>query len=444
MVAPSKTIPYVHEPPLIGSLPTFMHKRMDFLMQVAQTSDVCGFHIGSVPAIMFNKAEHIQSILVDHAYDFSKGKLLHKAMSGNGLFISEGEFHRHQRKLMAPVFQPKHIAGYADTIVHYGERIQQGWHEGETIDLNQQMINLTMSIIGKVLFDTDVFNEADELGAAMGIGFEYTVHKLTSLFTPPLSWPTPRNLRVRKATQVVQNSIQEMIVKQSKSNAEHNNFLAILLQTKDEDGKAMSDSQLMDECLTLFGAGHETTAAALTWTWYFLCQHPEVYTKVQQEVDTVLEGRVPTYNDLAHLPYCLQVFKETMRLYPPAAAILREALHDIEIDGYLVPKGYSIFLSPYTIHRNSAYFPSPEAFDPEHFAPEREKQLPRYAYIPFGAGPRICIGNYFALMEGQLLIATLAQSTHLQLVPGQTIEPDPIHNLALRPGGKVEATVSKR
>jgi cytochrome P450 len=206
----------------------------------------------------------------------------------------------------------------------------------------------------------------------------------------------------------------------------------------------MSDSQLMDECLILFSAGHETTAAALTWTWYFLCQHPDVYQKVQQEVESALQGRTPTYDDLTRLPYCLQVFKETMRLYPPAAGIVREASHDIEIDGYLVPKGYTIIISPYTLHRKSEYFPDPETFDPERFTPEREKQLPRYAYIPFGAGPRICIGNHLALMEGQLLIATLAQRVTFTLIPGQTIEPDPVHNLALRPGGKVEVVVRKR
>ncbi len=441
---PLKAIPYIHELPFVGSLPAFMKTRMAFLLQVAQEHDVCGFHIGPVPVIMFNKAEHVQSILVEHAYDFSKGQILHKAMSGNGLFISEGEFHRHQRKLMAPVFQPRHIADYADTMVGYGERIQQEWHEGEIIDLNQQMLSLTLSIIGKVLFDTDVFNEKDELGAAMGIGFEYTVHKLTSLFTPPLSWPTPRNIRMRKATQVVEEHIQNMIAEERQNRTEHNNFLSVLLQAKDENGEAMSNQQLMDECLTLFGAGHETTAAALTWTWYFLCQHPDAYTKVQQEVDTVLQGRTPTYDDLAQLPYCLQVFKETMRLYPPAAAILREALHDIEIDGYTIPKGYNVMISPYTLQRNPAYFLQPETFNPEHFTSEREKQLPRHAYIPFGAGPRICIGNYFALMEGQLLIATLAQSIRFLLVPSQTIEPDPAHNLALRPGGKVEAIVKKR
>jgi len=243
---------------------------------------------------------------------------------------------------------------------------------------------------------------------------------------------------------VLQDRIQHMIDERHRSSTLRNDFLSVLLQAKDEDGKRMSDSQLMDECLTLFGAGHETTSAAITWTWYLLCQHPHVYRKVQQEVESVLQGRSPTYDDLARLPYCLQVFKETMRLYPPAASILREALHSIEIDGYLVPKGYTVFLSPYALHRTSTYFPDPETFDPERFAPEREKQLPRHAYLPFGAGPRICLGNHFALMEGHLLIATLAQRVHFTLVPGQTIEPDPVHNLALRPGGKVEVIVEQR
>jgi cytochrome P450 len=345
---------------------------------------------------------------------------------------------------MAPMFQPRHITTYAETMVQSAERLQQEWQNGTVVDLNSHMIALTMSVIGKALFDADVFNETDELGAAMSMVYEYTVHKLFSPLMPPLSWPTPRNRRYRKAMEVLQDRIQRMIDERHSNSMLRNDFLSVLLQAKDEDGKSMSDEQLMDECLTLFGAGHETTSAALTWTWYLLCQHPHVYQKVQQEVESVLQGRSPQYGDLAHLPCCLQVFKETMRLYPSAAGIVREALHDIEIGGYLVPKGYTVIVSPYILHRTSAYFPDPETFDPERFAPEREKQLPRYAYLPFGAGPRICLGNHFALMEGQLLIATLAQRVHFALVPGQTIEPDPVHNLALRPGGKVEAVVKKR
>jgi cytochrome P450 len=442
---PTKVPFSVREWPLVGSVSVFMkNESLAFLLHLAQTSDVCRFHMGPVPVILFNKAEQVQSILVEHGYDFSKGRLIHQAIGGNGLFVSEGAFHRRQRKLIAPSFQPRQIASYADTIAAYGERLQQEWDDGAIIDLNQQMIALTMSAIGKVLFNADVFNETDELGAAIAIVFEYTVHKISSLFTPPLSWPTVRNRRMRAAMQVEQERIQRMIDERRRSTTECNDFLSILLHARDEDGTVMSDQQLMDECLTLFSAGHETTAAALAWAWYFLCQHPDIYQKVQQEVDRVLQGRTPTYDDLVRLPYCLQVFKETMRLYPPAGVILREALHTIEIDGYQVLRGCNVMVSPYTLQRKAEYFPDPETFDPDRFTPEREKQLPHYAYIPFGAGPRICIGNHFALMEGQLLIATLAQRVTFTLLPGQTIEPDTVHNLALRPGGKVEAVVKKR
>ncbi len=305
------------------------------------------------------------------------------------------------------------------------------------------MIALTMSIIGKVLFDNDVFEKTDELAAAMAMVNEDIVHKATSPFQAPSSWPTPRNLRVRKAVQVIRYHTQHLIDERCTFVQKRNDFLSILLHAKDEEGKAMSDEQLMDECLTLFGAGHETTAAALSWAWYVLCQHREVYQQVQQEVDRVLQGRTPTYDDLVHLPYCLQVFKETMRLYPPAA-VVREALHDLEIDGYLVPRGYTLYIVPYTLHRKAEYFPDPDTFEPERFTPEREKQLPRHAYLPFGAGPRICIGNHFALMEGQLLLATLAQRVTFTLLPGQTIKPDTLHNLTLSPGGTMEVIVKRR
>ncbi|MBV9690416.1 MAG: cytochrome P450 [Ktedonobacteraceae bacterium] len=267
---------------------------------------------------------------------------------------------------------------------------------------------------------------------------------LSSVFVLPLGWPTPGNRRVVQAEQLLEAHFQRMIDERRSSTVERNDFLSLLLQARDEDGSKMSDQQAIDECLTLFAAGHETTAIALIWAWYLLCQHPDIYQKLQQEVDCVLQGRTPTYADLPRLPYCLQVFKETMRLYSPGYTVSRQALHDVEIDGYLVPKGATVLVSSYTIHRRPEYFPEPERFEPERFTPEREKRLPRHAYIPFGVGPRICIGNHFALMEGQLLLATLAQRATFTLVPGQRIKPDPEHNLALRPNGKVKVVVKKR
>jgi cytochrome P450 len=452
MLAPAqmpkaKNIPFIAEMPLIGSLRAFMGDRLGVLNQLARAGDVCGFHIGPVPILLFNKPEHVQAILVEGAYAFSKGKLVHKAIKSNGLFTSEGDFHRQQRKLIAPMFQPRQITNYVETIVQYGELIARSWTAQAVIDLNREMINLTMGIIGKVLFDIDMLNETDELGAAMATGFVHTVRRLSEPLLPPDSWPTPHNRRVRAATILLETRILQMIEErrrlQTEQQTERIDLLSVLLNAQDEDGNRMSERQAMDECITFLGAGHETTAAALAWSWYFLCQQPETYAKVQQEVQQALQGRRATFDDLAQLPLCLQVFKEAMRLYPPAAAIFREALEETIIGGYRVPKGANILISPYALHRKPEYFPQPEVFDPERFSPEREKQLPRYAYIPFGAGARVCIGNHFALMEGQLLIATIVQQASLSLVPGQSIVPDPVHNLALRPGGKVEAVVQR-
>jgi cytochrome P450 len=444
---PHKTFHYVRNYPIVGNLPEFNKDRLALLRRLAHEGDVYGMHFGPFPAILFNRPEHVHAILVEHAYDFDKGEAIHTAfhsIGGDGIFSSEGDFHRHQRKIMAPSFQPRNIIEYAHSMSYYGEQIQQTWTDGATLDINVQMTHLTMSIIGKALFDADVFTETDELGAAMTTILGYVSHTLSSLVPPPYNWPLPRNLRAQKASQILRTSIQSFIDERRNSSDERNDFLSILLKARDEEGKPMSDEQLMAESLTLFGAGHETTATALTWTWYLLCQHPESYQKVHEEVDRVLQGRTPTYADLAQLPYCLQVFKESMRLYPPAYAASRRALRDIEIDGYLVPKDWIVLIAPYTLHRREEYFPEPEKFEPERFTPEREKQLPRYAYLPFGAGPRICIGMYFAMMEGHLLLATIAQRAHFSLVPGQTIIPDPLHHLALRPAGAVNVKVTRR
>ena len=443
----SKTPRYIHGYPFVGNLLEYRKDRLSLLRRIAREGDVCGMHFGPFPGILFNKPEHIHSILVEHAYDFDKGLAIHnifRPVIGDGIFSSEGDFHRRQRKIMSPPFQPRHISSYADIMGHYGEQIQQTWADGTIIDVNRQMTNVTMSVIGKALFDADVFTETDELGAAMTVTTEYVAHATSVLFPPPYSWPLPRNRRTHKAAQVLRNRVQRFIDERRNSPAERNDFLSILLQARDENGKPMSDEQLMAECLTLFGAGHETTATALSWTWYLLCQHPESYQRVQEEVDSVLQGRTPTYGDLARLPYCLQVFKEAMRLYPPVYLSSRRALREVEIDGYCIPKERVVLFVPYTLHRREEYFPEPEKFDPERFIPEREKQLPRYAFVPFGAGPRICIGMYFAMMEGHLLLATIAQRVSFSLVPGQNIVPDPVHHLTLRPEGKVKVLVKRR
>ncbi len=440
------TIPYIQEPPFVGSLFAFNQDRLALLLRLAQAGDVCGMHFGPFSAILFNRPEDVQTVLVERTSDFDKGRITSvlRPVLGNGILLSEGDTHRRRRKLIAPVFQPRQITGYGETMARYGEQIQQGWTDGATIDVWKQMTALTMSIVGKVFFDVDVLSEADTLGADITMMLAQVNHILSHLFAPPLSWPTPQNVRTRQAIRRLRERMKQLIDERRGSPAARDDLLSLLLQAKDEDGNRMSDEEVMEECLTLFVAGHETTATALTWAWSLLGQHPDAYQQVQQEVDSVLAGRTPTVADLARLPYCLQVLKEALRLYPPAYMVARAALRTIEIDGYKISKGTVVLLAPYTLHRKAEYFPEPEQFRPERFAPEQEKLLPRHAYLPFGAGPRICIGNHFALMEGHLLLATLAQRTTFTLVPGQTIQPDFGKTLVLRPGNAVKVVVKKR
>lgn len=441
-----KSLPFIGGLPLLGNLPDMARDRLTLFRRMARVSDVCGMHFGPFPCVLFNKPEHVQSILVKQTYAFDKGVLnrVLRPVIGDGLLSSEGALHRHQRKLMAPSFQPGHIAGYAESMGAYGEKMQRSWSENAVIDLDSQMNTLTMSIIGKALFGTAEFSENDELGAAMMVLLDYVSHSLSTPFQWPYSWPTLRNRRMHAAEKILRAHMRQFIDRRRAQPAAYQDILSVLLQARDEDGQPMSDERLMSECLTFFGAGYETTAAALSWTWYLLCQHPEIYQRVQREVDTVLQGRTPTYADLERLPYCLQVFKEVLRLYPPSYVICRHTLDDIEIDGYRVSKGWTILVAPYTLHRRKEYFPEPEKFDPERFQPAREKSLPRYTYIPFGAGPHVCIGLHFAMMEGQLLLATLAQRTTFSLLPDQARQPDLLHNLVLRPTGMVQVRVTKR
>jgi cytochrome P450 len=440
-------IPLVREAPFIGSLRAHKKNRLIFYKRVVEKyGNVCSFHLGSLPIILFNTPEHAHSILVEHANDFSKGQITRKTDSPfigtTGIFLSEGDRHRRKRKLLAPSFQPRHISSYADTIVRYGEQLVQSWDDGTELEIYKQMTSLTMNVVGKVLFGSDNFNENDALGPNMIIALEYAAYLRSTPFAIPFSWPTPRNRRARTAIQTVINRLQGMVDERRASTQEGDDLLSVLVHTKDEDGNLMSNLEVMHEYQNLFGASFETTATALTWTWYLLTTHPAIYQKVRAEVDSL--GHTPTYADFPNLPYCLQVFKEAMRLYPPSYTLLRQALCDVEIGNYLVPEGYFTLIPVYMLHRNPDAFPDPEQFNPDRFTPEREQDLPRGAYMPFGAGPRICMGNHLVLMEGPLLLATLAQRVTFELLPGQTIEPDVSKSIALRPNRDVIVKMKKR
>jgi cytochrome P450 len=409
-------------------------EQLDFYLRLARVcGDASRFSVGPTEFVVFNTPELAHAVLVEHAADFDKGELVRRAfraLIGNGLFINDSPSWRHQRQLMAPSFQPRHLAGYAATMAGYGERAQAEWLDGEVLDIGHEMTRVTMGVVSKVLFDADVFAEADELGAAVRTGMGYVSLAINLPIAFPLEWPLPGFKRLRAAIAFVRARLRQ-IVDERRARLDgcpetargHDDVLSILLRARDEDGGGMGDEQLMDEVVTLFGAGYETAAMALTWAWYLLATHPEVYDRLCREVDDTLGGRAPTYDDLARLPYALQVLKEAMRLYPPAFAVTRAALHDLQIDGYPIRRGQSVLILIYTMHRRPDDFPDPERFDPDRWTPEREQALPRYAYLPFGAGPRICIGNHFTLMEGHLLLATLAQRVRFELVAGQRVAP---------------------
>lgn len=423
-----KQLPLLREAPILGSLPHLQHDRAGFLMDIARLGPVARCNFGPLPIVAFNTAEYVQSLLVEKEASIWKGKFMHKAFPGDGLFISEGQLHRKQRKTISPSFTPRMIGNYADTMAQEGEQLVQRWQDGQEVDLSAAMSNTATIIVGKALFSEDITDEANGLYKPLKTVFDHCAYMMAHPFAPPANWPTPRNLEKDRAWAVIRNRVKVMMQeRRANPDVERIDFLSRLMAARDEQGQPMSDIQIEDEAVTIFTGGEETVAASLAWAWYLLCQHPDIYQQVQHEVDTVLQGRTPTLADLARLPYCLQVFKETLRLYPPPPAIPREVREDIEVTSDLgsepvfLKKGTSLVINVQAMHRYREYYPEPDTFEPERFTPEREKQLPRNAFLPFGAGPRICLGNHFALLEGQLLIATLAQRVRFELLADQDI-----------------------
>jgi len=367
-----------------------------------------------------------------------------RLMVGENVLTLQGSPHRRHRKVMAPALTPRHIAGYAGTMVDDAARAQQAWADGGVIDLVKESTALTMSIGGKTLFDIDVFDETSELGAAIANNMAYLNYLISHFITPPLWWPMARQQRARATIALVNQHVHAMIAERRRAPDldQRSDLLSRLLQARGEDGTALTDQEVFTEALTVFVASHETTAKALTWTLYELARHPQIAARVQAELDTVLQGRAPCYSDLPRLPYTLQAIKEALRLYPPAYVISRQALRDVTLEGYRVAKGTMVFLSVYTMHRRPDLYPQPETFAPERFSAANEHRLPRHAYLPFGAGAHICLGGHFALMELHLVLATWLQQHDFALEPGQTIVPAPA--FVLQPARAIMAITRRR
>ena len=426
---------------LLGSMLDFRRRPLEFLLDAAETyGDVVRFRLGPYRVYLVNGPDNIHEVLVAQQKkilktDFNRSLL--GRFLGNGILTSEGDFHRRQRRLMQPAFHHQRIASYAEGMVSTTLHMLDGWQAGQRYDIDAEMMKLTLNIVSDALFGSEVSATAiGNVSDAIAILQRITVMEFKTGFSLPEWLPAPRNRRRRKAAQAINDAVLGLIRERRASGKLGDDLLSMLLQAQDEDdGSAMTDEQVLHEATTLFVAGHETTSNALTWTWYLLSQNPEVEARLYDELARVLDGRPPTLDDLPELKYTERVIKEAMRLYPPAWLLFsRSPLEPVNIGGHRINPGEWIFISPYTMHRSAAYFDDPQRFDPERFTEAREKALPRYAYFPFGGGPRVCIGNAFAMMEACLVLATVAQRYRLELDAGQEIVPEPEITMRTRDG----------
>jgi cytochrome P450 len=427
----------------------FRREPLTFLTRLAREyGDVVQFRAGPQRVFLLNHPDYVRDVLVTHHERFHKGRALQRAkrLLGRGLLTSEGEFHRRQRRLAQPAFHRQRVNSYARVMTEFAEKTSERWRDRTTLDISEEMMRLTLSIVGKTLFDADVESDADEVGAAltevMSL-FSYLLLPFSELLEKLPLPPQRRFLRARARLDAV---IYRIIEERRRSGEDRGDLLSTLLLAVDEEGdrRPMTDEQLRDEVMTLFLAGHETTANALTWAWYLLAQNPEAESELHAELERVLaDGRLPAAEDVPALRYTEMVVAETMRLYPPAWAIGRTAVEDHEVGGYHIPRGSLVLVSQYVMHRDPRYFPDPERFDPARFTPEAKEARPQFAYFPFGGGVRRCIGEGFAWTEAVLLLAALARRWALRLAPGHAVELQP--RITLRPGkGGVKMILKSR
>jgi cytochrome P450 len=405
--------------------------------------DVVYFRRFHYHVYFLNRPDLIEQVLVTDQRNFIKGRGLqaNRRLFGNGLLTSEGDYWFRQRRLMQPAFHRERIAAYGRAMVAAAARMLGTWHDGEQRDVHEDMMRLALEIVATTLFSTEVEADVDRVGATLHVLMKQ--NRSARILLPFFRMlPTPGNLRYRAAVHQLDEIVYRIIRERRSSGRDTGDLLSMLLRARDEDGRQMTDTQLRDETMTLFLAGHETTALALSWTWYLLARYPEVESKLQAELREGLGGRVPTVEDLARLPYTERVVKESMRLYPPAYVIARIAVTDCEIGGYRLPHGASLVMSQWVTHRDPRYWDDPECFNPDRWTPEFEKRLPRFAYFPFGGGPRVCIGASFALMEATLLLATIAQKFKLALADDHSVEPFP--SITLRPRNGIKVVLSAR
>ena len=419
-----------------------------FLGAARRYGDVAYFRIGPRRGFLITNPADIRHVLQDNARNYHKSPLYEKLrMSlGNGLLTSEDEFWLRQRRIAQPAFHRQRIAGLASVMAEAAREAAAGWQTiasaGRPVDVAEEMMRVTRTVVVRALLGGDLgpfTNEIDEAWALINqhIGESFWSLGLADRFK------LSKRRRFDAARAVLRGTVDYVISQRRRNPSDSPDLLSMLMSARDEEtGEAMTDEQLRVEVTTFLLAGQETTSLALTWTWYLLSQHPDARRRLEDEIDRVLDGRPPEYADLANLPYTRMVIDESLRLYPPAWGFSRQAMADDELGGFHLPRGWLAFVIPFVLHRLPAFWCDPEVFDPERFSPEQSADRPKFVYLPFGAGPRQCIGNQFALIEAQLVTATLAQRYRLHLVPGHTVEPWPL--VSLRPRFGMPMVIERR
>ena len=430
---------------LLGHLPELQQDWLGTLRRWQQEyGDFVVARLGPRPAVFVFDPKDAEAILITKYKASRKNFIIRRtqALIGDGLLLSEGEFWRRQRRLMQPAFHRASIDRYAQFMAEVTQERLDQWQDGQALDIHAELVLLTRSIVSRSLFGSDVDDEDREI--------ETTIDRLVNDFSKltdspvliPLAVPTPTNLRFRRDREKLDRLVFRFIERRRREPGDRNDLISMLLRAQDEDGSRMTDRQLRDEVITLFLAGHETTASALTWAIYLLTAYPEAAQRLAQEADRVLGGRPPTAEDVPHLTYAENVFKEAMRLYPPNWIMGRETTEPIEVRGRIIPKGWNLLISPWVIHRDPRWFDEPDTFRPERWESEGVKNLPTCAYLPFGAGPRQCIGRHFAMMEGVIILASIVQRYRLHRDLSRPVVPLPL--VSIRPKGGLVVTVERR
>ena len=442
-MTPARTLPGPRGHWLLGALPRLRTDMLGFFEQCfREHGDAAYFRVGSRRSMLLSHPDDIEQVLVTENRRFIKNYALQflKPLLGQGLLLNEGQDWLRQRRLIQPAFSRQRVESYAPAMADCTARMLAGWQAGQVVDIHRQMMQLTMSVAGRTLLGIEV---GEQFQAVTGL-LDTVMHDFLARFRAALPlppWvPTPANLRLKRTVGRLDRILQQLIDERRQAGQGGDDFLSMLLHARDEeDGRGISDRQIRDEVMTMFLAGHETTANALTWTWLLLGQHPQIQERLREEVRSVLGDRLPTAADMPRLVYCEQIVREAMRLYPPAYLIGRRPVEDVTIGGHLLPAGTNVLMCQWVVQRDPRWFPDPLRFDPSRWANGAASHLPKYAYFPFGGGPRVCIGNAFAMFEAPLILATIAQRFSLDLVTQGPVKIQPA--VTLRPGQPIDMLV---